>query len=338
MKHLKLFKKLLLLLCITGTTLSNAQDVRYSQSFGAPLRLNPALMGPNHYAKFILNYRSQWANIDNGYTTERFTFLTPVMLKENNKLDIGVSVVSDKAGAFEDINASLALGYDLQITESSHHISAAIYCGYEQKHLNTQGLTFDEQYVLGNFESGSSNEEAFLKEDINFIDIGFGLLWYYNPENEGEGQINAFAGISGYHMNKPNESLIENEGQLPELFTYITGVKIITNGKLDFSPNIRISTQQGSKDIATGFYTDYRLGEKNNKITFGVWYKQNSAFAFMLGLEISKVTLGYSYDLPGSQLNAVIPNSNTHEITLMFKLDRTKNKEFEYNMSPFSNF
>src|SRR3990172_7686562 len=98
-------RKGLILAGILGFLNSNAQDTRFTQTYNAPLRLNPALMGPNTDIKGILSYRTQWANIADGYTTYGFTFLYPLIIEEDaGKLDIGLSAIQEQAGAFTTLD------------------------------------------------------------------------------------------------------------------------------------------------------------------------------------------------------------------------------------------
>ena len=317
----------------------NAQDARYSQYFAAPLKLNPAIMGANTDVKAIVNYRNQWGSISSGYSTYRFTFLYPLHMVENkSKLDIGLSAISDQAGVFTNTDVSLALSYNLLLSNSGHNLCAALLVGFVQKtiDLNDPGLTFDEQYVQGSFSASNSTGETILIEKVSYPDVGAGILWYYNPSSE-ESKINAFAGVSMYHLNTPNESFTGESGKLPMRLTSIAGIKIIGNGKIDFTPNIRIVTQSGAQEIATGLYMDYNLNE-NSKMAIGTWYKRKDAIALILGFDIKSFSLGYSYDLGSSELNNVISGGNAHEITLAFKVNRAEKKNININPSLFSNF
>ncbi|MDD4150667.1 MAG: type IX secretion system membrane protein PorP/SprF [Bacteroidales bacterium] len=67
-----------------------AQDVRFSQPYSAPLKVNPAIMGTDNAINAKLNYRSQWAGIANGYQTASLTFFMPVYEQSNdNSLTAG---------------------------------------------------------------------------------------------------------------------------------------------------------------------------------------------------------------------------------------------------------
>jgi len=298
--------------------ITNAQDTRYTQSYNAPLRLNPALMGPNTHLKGIVNYRSQWANIDKGFTTYRFSFLYPLIMNDDQgKLDIGLSAVNDKAGAFNTLSISLALSYSLKIADD-HRISAGMIGGFGQTALDATSQTFDEQYVLGSFDATNPNNEIVVNESRNYPDLGAGLLWNFDPDDK----LNVFAGFAAFHHNKPDESLTGVQSDMPISINVHGGVKIIGD-KLDFTPNLRMSKQGGAEEYSVGCYIDYKLNE-TMKIPFGFWYRyrRQDAFAVMLGFEHEFFLVAYSYDLGSFDLMKAVPGSMTHEITLAYQLNR----------------
>ena len=80
MKHLaKIRMSLMSLLFVVGYV--NAQDTRFSQPLNNQLSLNPAMMGLTNDYRVSLNYRNQWASINNGYTTYALSALYPLFQK-----------------------------------------------------------------------------------------------------------------------------------------------------------------------------------------------------------------------------------------------------------------
>ncbi len=75
----------------------------FSQPFSAPLRTNPSLMSANKDIHIGIGYRAKWSGFEQGYQTPRFTFMMPVMVDDGSKLDVGLSVLNDQAGAFSRI-------------------------------------------------------------------------------------------------------------------------------------------------------------------------------------------------------------------------------------------
>lgn len=300
-----------------------AQDIRYSQPFTNPLNLNPALMELTDEAKIMLSTRNQFSSY---YKTYSFTGYCPVVLEDKgNKLDIGLNVYLDQAGAFQTIYPSLAIGYRLKVA-NANYLSFALAGAYVQKTLTTTDLTFDDQYVLGEYSGSNISGEIFSDEKISYPEVNFGILWNTNFTKADGALLNAFAGISGFHMNKPNESFIEDQGILPSKYSFQAGVKFIGDGKVNISPNVIVSTQSGCTDAAIGVYIDYKFNEKS-KLTFGTWYRNKDAIAPLLRLEIMNCALGYSYDIPASDMGRTLPGLNTHEISLIYKINMSKTPE-----------
>ena len=115
MKNKKYFpmKKLIVFLAICHLPSAichlHAQDYRFTQAYANPLRLNPAMMGANSDLRAGLGYRTQWSNIQKGFTTMSFTGMYPLFLKGGGKLDGGLSLINDKAGAFKTTDIALAV-------------------------------------------------------------------------------------------------------------------------------------------------------------------------------------------------------------------------------------
>ena len=317
---------MLLISAILISSTVQSQDARFTQSFYAnPIKLNPAVNGMNPNMKVILNYRSQWGSLNKGFTTSSATVLYPYFIKDDNKkLDFGLNVNNDQAGAFSNLDMSLSVGYSLQIAESGY-LSFAIVGGYVQNTLSTNDLIFDDQYVLGSYSATNTSKELVLNQQAKYPDIGFGMMWYYNPVRD-ESKLNAYLGVSAYHLNKPNETFTSSTGSyLPPRISIQSGIKILGDNKLDFTPNIIISTQNGSEDISSGLYIDYLLNEKA-KIVVGTWYRKHNAYSFLLAFEHKSFMFGYSYDMPNTALNLTISGLNTHEITLAYKLNMADKK------------
>ncbi|MEO6904208.1 MAG: PorP/SprF family type IX secretion system membrane protein [Bacteroidia bacterium] len=313
-----------------------AQDMRFSQSYSNPLRINPAIMGVNTDIKAILNYRSQFAAIDNGYKTFSFTGMYPLFFNEGkSKLDIGASIINDKMGAFKVFDAALAIDYNQEIAPNNI-LTLALMGGFVQQSVDISKQTFDYQYVMGAYNASNPSNEFGLNKSENHPELGFGLMWFYNPSRE-KSKLNAYAGIAGYHLNKPNESFLGEDAATPLRFAYQGGIKILGDNKIDVSPNFRMNSQGGNLETATGVYVDYRFNEQA-KLVIGAWYRTHDAIAFLVGFEHKNFTLGYSYDMVNSNLKNVAVQANAHEITLSFKLSRaSKSKSASFGMDEAGN-
>lgn len=318
-----------------GCTLSlSAQDPRFTQVLANPLQLNPAMMGMNSDLKLIMQYRSQWSGIEKGFSTASFSVLYPLYIKGGKeKLDIGFNALNNVAGAYNKLDFSLALGYNLHITEASY-ISLSISGGYIQKSINTNNLSFDQQYSLGSYSSTNPTNEANLNKKVGYADVGFGSIWYYNKSKAEGAKLNAYLGASVFHLNKPNESLTAGNAQLPMRYSFQGGIKILGEGKIDFTPNVIYNSQAGNENLAIGMLMDYRFNEKS-KLVLGVWYRKKDAVAFSLGCDLKAFSFAYSYDVVSSKIQNYVSGLNAHEITLMLKFNQADKKGIKVNQSLF---
>lgn len=315
------FKAAILSVTFVFTALASfGQDPRLTHSYANPLRVNPAIMGVNTDMKFMLNYRMQWAAIEKGYTTYSFTGMYPIFLdKGKSKLDIGISAMNDVAGAFNVLDMQLAFDYTKEIAPNNN-LCISVMGGYVQRSLEVSGLTFDNQYVQGSYNANNPSKEVTLVDNVGHPDLNFGFMWFLNPSRT-EAKLNAFLGVSGYHLLQPNATLLGTNGLLPMKFNYQGGVKIFGDKKIDFSPNVRISIQQGNIEAAAGVYTDYNFSD-NAKLVLGLWYRRNDAAAVLIGFEHKSFTVGYSYDMITTNLNTITTGVNAHEATISYKFSR----------------
>jgi type IX secretion system PorP/SprF family membrane protein len=316
----KLQNAIFTMACMLITITSFSQDVRLTQSYANPLRVNPSIMGANTDMKFMLNYRMQWAAIEKGYTTYSFTGIYPIFLNQGkSKLDIGISGMQDKAGAFSTLDMALAVDYSKEIAPNNN-LCLSLIGGYVQRSLDVGKLTFDNQYVLGTYNASNPSKEATLVDNVGHPDLGVGFMWFLNPSRT-EAKLNAFLGLSAYHLTQPNATLLGTNGKIPMRFNYQAGVKIFGDKKIDFSPNVRVNMQNGNVEAAAGMYIDYNFSD-NAKLVIGSWYRRNDAIAVLLGFEHKSFTIGYSYDFVNTNLNVVTTGVNAHEITLSYKFSR----------------
>ena len=304
---------------------SKAQDVRFSQPFTNVLGLNPAMMGPNNDFKVALNHRSQWTTLNSGYKTYNLNVLYPYFLKNgHNKLDFGLGVQNRTQGAFDFLNANLSIGYQLKLNDNGHNLSASIQGAYLQNSLNTNDIVFDDQYRAGSFDPSNASAENISNETVSGADASFGLLWFYNPGPD-SGKIHAYFGLSVYHLNQPDESYTNSGIGIPIRQSFQTGIKIITNGELTFSPHLMYTTHGGSEELAIGLYVDYLISEKFTG-TLGGWYREDNALSIILGIRFQDFYLGYSYDILTSHLNSSIQGLTTHEVSLQYGLNLANKK------------
>lgn len=311
----------MLMLLLSPTV--KAQDPGFTQNFYSnPLYVNPAIMGMNTNFKTILNYRSQWKSVGGGYTNYSFTSLFPLYMNGGDqKLDLGLNIMNNQQGAYNALNASLSVGYNLQLNESGF-ISFSLQGSFNQNSLDASGLTFDDQYVLGSYSASNPTSQTITNQSVNYANMACGLMWYHNPE---DAKLNSYVGISSYNLLEPNQTFNTTTDPLYRRYSFQAGVKIKGEKKIDVTPNVIGNIQSGSESLIAGVIIDYHVSDNAN-VMFGSWYRKGDAFPVMLGLDISGIALRYSYDITNSYLSGAITGLATHEITLSYDLNMAEKK------------
>lgn len=312
-------------LAFIGVISIKGQDIRTSQNFYAnPLNVNPAVMGMNTDLKAVLNYRSQWKSAGGGYSSYSFTGMYPLYMKGGaQKLDFGLNVLNDKQGAFNNLKAGLAVGYNLKLNETGF-LSFALQGSFNQRNLTANGLTFDDQYVLGQYSASNATNQTISNQSVSFANMSAGLMWYFNPSRENS-KLNAYFGMSGYNLVEPNLTYNTASSPLYKRISFQGGVKLLGENKIDVMPNFYANIQNGSEEFAGGLILDYNMNE-TSKIVFGAWYRKKDSYPLMLGVDVSGFSFKYSYDLTNSYMSGQISGLTTHSITLAYKLNMAEKK------------
>lgn len=315
-------RRVLIMLCwLVGVT-GYAQDPEFSQYYSAPLYLNPAFSGTSTDHRLIANHRNQWPNVSNGFVTYAFSY-------DYNYSDInsglGLMVVTDRAGSANLRSTTLNFQYAYKVNlNDKWMLSSGLNFGIGFRNIDFNKLVFGDQLAFDTDGNAPTDDPIYSNiGSSTYFDFGAGILAYNRK---------FWLGFSAAHLNRPNRSLLGEEAQIPIKTTFHGGVRIpLYHGpfKKDriaaVAPSF-IYRQQGQFDqLDLGAYFLY------DPVVVGLWYrgipiKQNvrdnisqDAVVIIIGFQLSKVELSYSYDLTVSELGPIA--GGAHEIALKYKLD-----------------
>ncbi|HEY3405946.1 MAG TPA: type IX secretion system membrane protein PorP/SprF [Ohtaekwangia sp.] len=294
------------------------QDPEFSQYYAAPLYLNPAFAGTSVDHRFIANYRNQWPSVTKAFETYAFSY--DYNLDQYNS-GLGALIVVDKAGSagLKSTQFNFQYAYKVKLTEN-WILSSGLNFGVGFRSIDYNRLLFYDQLDFNGNDPPPPTEAV---QNTTYFDFGGGLLAYNRK---------FWIGVASTHLNKPNRSLVGDEAEIPIKTTIHAGVRIpLYHGlfKKDriaaIAPSF-IYKQQGNFDqLDIGTYFLYE------PVVLGLWYrgiplKQNvsdnmsqDAVVIILGFQMQKVELSYSYDLTVSNLGPI--SGGSHELALKFKLD-----------------
>lgn len=308
-----------------------AQDPMFSQFHAAPLQLNPALTGVVDAPVLHLNYRNQWAGINNAYATYAASFS---QYSASLRSGFGVSMLADVAGngIYNTTQVGGSYAYDIRFSDN-FYIRTGLEANFVNKRLNWNKLVFLDQInpETGAYDSNGNlnpTAEAQANNNVNYFDLGMGMLvkaeyWY--------------GGFSLKHLNAPNEGFYRTNaigGELPMRITLHGGAEIPLNkhnkrSKTSFlSPNVLFVKQRQFHQLNIGAYIEHE------SFFGGIWFRHvfgnSDATIISAGFKKGVIKVGYSYDLTVSRLTAA--TGGTHEISLILNFeDKAKKHRQRYN-------
>lgn len=315
-----MIKKLLLLVVVlTVVQFVKAQDPSFSQFYGNPLYLNPALAGTKICPRLTLNYRNQWPSIPGTFVTYAASYdqhITPL------SGGVGIMVMSENMadGAITSNVVSGMYSFRLEMAKKLT-LNTGFQASYMQNKLNWDKFTFEDQLLNWNGSIGGLPATIESPPDrlaVSMIDFSAGMLLGYNER--------AYLGVAAHHMSQPDDSFYSNgESQLDMKITVHAGALVglstfnraVEVEDFSFSPNIMYQQQGEFHQLNAGMYLNMY------PFVLGSWFRHNfenpDAVIILLGFMAQKFKIGYSYDYTISKLTNA--TGGAHEISFTYQFD-----------------
>ncbi|HBB81394.1 MAG TPA: hypothetical protein DCZ98_06140, partial [Cryomorphaceae bacterium] len=237
-------RTLSLIIGLTISTLSVAQDAHFSQYYANPIYLNPAFAGLERCPTVHSNYRNQYPELG-VYQTYSASYDQYV-----DKLNGGVAIMALKDdagnGALNLTEVSAIYSYHLEVNRN-FNLLTGFQATFRQRSLDWGQFTFPDMidpfygFVL------PTNEVAPGNNFNNHLDLSFGMLGFTDRW---------YIGVVGHHLTEPNEAFL-SQSRLPLKLTAHAGANIpIGRKRLHNSlqsyivPNV-VYQQQGSASQLT---------------------------------------------------------------------------------------
>ena len=305
-----------------------AQDPQFSQFYAAPLYLNPGFTGTADMHRANLAYRNQWPGLPKAYTTVAASYDYNMRRLRSG---FGGMILQDRAGTGGYVRTSVSGFYSYKIQlKKGWIISPGLQFGYVGTGLNWSKLQLGDQIgFTDNFNGGTIDPDVQKISNFGYFDAGTGLLVYNKL---------AWFGVSAYHLNEPNQSLLGGEDRLPAKYTAHGGVRIKLNNSLlaknrtsSIAPSFIYKKQGNFQQLDMGLHFHY------NPIMAGLWYRgiplfknqyeyaRQDAVALLFGIRLPQFDVGYSYDFTVSSLGPV--SGGAHEITMVYNFITAKSRK-----------
>jgi len=319
----------LLMLCIAGIV--KAQDPHFSQFYASPLTLNPAFTGKfDGNVRVSGNYRNQWPTINRAFQTATVAVDFPILKKvvdEFDRFGVGVMAYTDKGadGAISFNYLSLSTAYHKALDENGYkQIGLGFQGTYSNMLINTSKLTFENQLDLnGSWTNPSGETFDNVSLSKSYFDLNAGLLYTQSTTDRN----NFYAGVSLYHINRPDQTFNPGPGYLRynlDMRTTIHAGGYFPTGETStLHLSALYSTQAGASETVIGgamqvSTSDLNTADETLSFYAGAWLRLGDAFIPYLGLEYKSVRFGATYDINTSSLKAASQSRGGIELSLIY--------------------
>ncbi|HET6243597.1 MAG: type IX secretion system membrane protein PorP/SprF [Bacteroidetes bacterium] len=316
------FSVILLIVCFQD---SMGQDMQFTQFYAAQTYLNPAFTGIHGCSKVSSNFRDQWPSIPGSFVS--YTFSYDQNLPSLNG-SLGVLFTNDKAGSgkLRSTGINLLYAYEVPISKT-WMVRAGLQGGINSRNINYNDLIFGDQIARG---GAATSIHANNSEMALYADLSTGTVVYSQ---------NYWIGLSAHHLNRPNQSLLNDQSTVPVKYSLHAGTRIqldeptnSKDGKYAIYPAFNLKSQGKFDQLDLGLYYGYSV------MTLGIWYRgiplfkayepgysNHDAVALLAGFVVDKLQIGYSYDITVSRLKT--STAGAHEITLNYIFCKANKKK-----------
>lgn len=328
-----------------------AQDIHFSQFYMAPSNLNPGLTGVfNGSDLVIVNYRNQWAPVisTSAYNTYNISYSKRFLIADSDYIGIGGNIWNDVAGnpKYGTTAAKLALSMSKKIGGRryvTHYLSLGADVSYAERRIRSGDYRWLTQHnpITATYDPGFGTSENLPSDNVNYIDLTGGLVWYSNWGN----RKNWYAGVALHHINTPHIAFADGNLDLYQRLTVHTGAEYPINGRMSGKTNVIFVKQGPHAEWNTGISLRYaaditRRGSRakapeGSFFEFGLWYRlasklsnglQSDALILAARFDYNIYGIGISYDWNVSSLRQNNPANGSIEISLSYRLNNLQGR------------
>ena len=303
---------------------AQAQDPSFTQFYGNPLYLNPAMAGSANCPRISMNHRNQWPSLKGAYVTSSISIDKNVDVLHGG---VGLQVLNDMQGegALSNTQVNVMYSYQLQASKKLT-ILTGIQASYQQRALDKTKLFFGDQIDPNyGFVFQTGENLAQFADNVSYADISLGLMAFTKKY---------FLGMAMHHITEPEDAFIATSN-LPRRMTVHAGANfavgkaknmgLVMDGPF-VTPNILYMSQNGAQQLNVG------MSLTNESLSGGLYLRNNfsnpDAILVVLGYEANGMRLGYSYDYTISELMGA--SGGAHEVSLTIQLAcRDKRKKLK---------
>ena len=308
-------KRFIIIMLIT-TLSATSQDIHFSQYKNSTFFTNPSFtsfQGSDYHV--LLQKRNQWQVVADPFSTFLMSIESKKILNNNS---FGIHFMNDIAGDARYQTTGSIINYSKLIRKNyTTFFAVGLSAGFYQRKISFDNLVFIEQ-------------ENFDNVSFYFPDLNLGLLIKKIVNNS----IDLFSGISLFHINRPNQSLFENDEELlyPR-FNMHTKANILLYDNWKITPHIFFSKQNINQELIIGSDLEYLLyKDKNVFLALGTNYRHKDAIYYNANIKAGSFKVILNHDVNISSLKTASNYNGAYEFLISYEWNKRKKRKQTINI------
>ena len=289
--------KYILLFLMISVYCSAQQLPHYSLYMFNYAVINPAVVGTKDYNRIDLISRSQWSGFEGAPKTQLLSY----QRAQGENMGLAGTVFNDVTGPISRTGVQLSYAYNIPVSDAyrlSFGLSGSIY-----QYVFDYDKTVLHDDIFDPSAPGGS-EDAFVQ------DATFGT-YLYNQ--------NFYFGFSVPQLIQSKIGLNDaSEDILTRHYFFTTGYKFVMNDMINLEPSVILK----STDAASTQFDINLRALYDNKLWFGMSYRDQDALVLMTGVNYQDYSIGYSYDKVLSDISDYTQGSHGFFISYTFNKDK----------------
>lgn len=302
----------ILLLLLLNIDKVNCQDLEFSQVNNSRILSNPSLAGSDSGIFVNVGYRNQWPGLAGNFVSY---FVSTDAHIDKLKTSIGLIASADHAGqnSISSKTYSFIIAPQFNLKKNDWVIKPAIQLSYIQTKLDPSKFSFSDM-IDTKYGFVLPTISVFPNTRRNYFDFSSSLLVYNKW---------ASLGLGYFHITQPNQSfMIGSSAPLYSRLMVNFNTKyfhFFANKKYGLAFSAFYNRQSVFQQLTT------RVSLAYNKMSVSIAYQNGSAIIVGFGLNYSKFSFVYSYDINVTKLRK---SQGSHEIILGTRIlsKKIKNK------------
>jgi type IX secretion system PorP/SprF family membrane protein len=326
---------ILFVLFIFASDFVGAQDIHWSQFSDNPLFQNPGQAGNfKGDIRLVGNYRDQWRAVTVPFQTTSVS--VDGRLDKFKKIGIGGLLFHDVVGdgKLRTLEFQANANIPLNLTQdSSFTIRPGITLGINQRQINSQFLTFDNQYNGIQYDENLPSNENFVANSRTNLSTGVGTVidWRINPKSK----INT--GIGFYNLNRPDQGFLGGKIRRDIRTNVHARLDHRLKKNLYLLPAFNFSKQGKYTEVVLGATIKHILKEhlgEYRAVYAGIWYRTKDAGFINVGMDYQNWFVGVSYDMNFSKLTQASNARGGLEIAIRYIHQSLRPKKIIHRVCP----